>query len=252
MLNENQKKLFRHFMSTCEDVGCSKGDLKKILSHLAYCKAGQTTEIEDRWDVSLLKGQPDYSIYESVEYLAEAWACWSMYSRKHLLKIQKSKCLQDLKFKSVVDLGCGLGYTTASLKQIFGAEEVIGTNVGGSFQAKFVELMAKRNGFQVNAEPSDKHPRLVFASEYFEHFERPIEHLDHVLKKWKPDCMIIANTFTSPSAGHFRTYRLLDFHESGSSVSRIFNGYLRKAGYYRLLTHFWNNRPSVWEKRRET
>ena len=108
-------------------------------------------------------------------------------------------------------------------------------------------------GFTVVTDPQPE-TDFVFASEYFEHFQRPIEHLRDVLRVAEPKHLVIANAFGSKSIGHFDIYldeeNLFDSRQVlGASVGRLFNDVLRKNGYATVKTEFWNNRPAVWRRR---
>ena len=92
--------------------------------------------LEDRWYESLTTNVPDYSVYSSPYYFCEVWMCWSKYSRRYLKDIQSTTSMsnksivQDMvDVNTVLDLGCGFGYTTAGLKDIFPNANVYGTNI---------------------------------------------------------------------------------------------------------------------------
>ena len=88
---------------------------------------------------------------------------------------------------------------------------------------------------------------LIFASEYFEHFDRPIEHLIDVLDNSKPKYMLIANTFNGKAIGHFNQYYHLGETYSGKEISKKFNNTLRDYGYEKVKTKCWNSRPAYWK-----
>jgi SAM-dependent methyltransferase len=202
-------------------------------------------ELEQRWYESLKTGAPDYSVYEHDYFLTEAWACWAVYSRKYV----KAVARLGLDVQSVADLGCGIGYTTAALKEVFPHAVVCGTQIEGSTQFKVAEQLGQRHGFAVYGAvqgPVD----LVFASEYFEHFQRPIEHLENVLNVAAPKFLVIANAFGSTSIGHFNVYLWRDKPIVNYQIGRLFNDALRRSGYEMLPTGFWNNRPTVWRRTR--
>lgn len=150
----------------------------------------------------------------------------------------------------VVDLGCGFGYTTAALKESFPEACVVGTNIRDTLQWKVARKVGLEKGFTVGSSPKDvgKRADLVFASEYFEHFQKPIEHLEDVLHRLEPRSMVIANSFGSRSVGHFDEYLHEGSTISNKAVGRSFNRYLRSKGYRLMETGFWNGRPAVWEK----
>ncbi len=146
--------------------------------------------------------------------------------------------------KSVADLGCGIGYTTAALKELFPAATVYGTQILGTFQHNVAAEVGRRKGFAIYPEvtgPTD----LIFASEYFEHFQRPIEHLLTVIETCRPKYLVIANSFGSHSIGHFDAYIVGPDHEHlfeeaipNTAIGRQFNDVLRNGGYQRMTTTF--------------
>ena len=89
---------------------------------------------------------------------------------------------------------------------------------------------------------------LIFASEYFEHFEKPIEHLSDVLRNIDPRYMLIANTFNGKAVGHFNSYVHHNKKYDGKTISKMFNDTLRQHGYEKIETNCWNNRPNYWKK----
>lgn len=215
--------------------------------------------LQVRWYNSLrVKGRPDYSVYDAPEYIGDLWACWSVYSRKYLREIRKPRAGFPRGIAAalpqtglVVDLGNGLGASTAALKEIFPRARVVGTNVPNSAQWKVAEGMAAAYGFEMFTDPKQigSFANLVFASEYFEHFDSPIEHLNHVLKSLQPRALLLANSFTQDAIGHFDFYRTGAGEKTdGRATSRAFSKRLEEAGYRKQKTGVWNNRPALWLK----
>ena len=222
----------------------------------------QLDAILQQWYTSLKVGIPDYSVYGVDEYIAELWACWKVYSRTHLRNIQKPKSLlthsissQHQDSKVIVDLGCGFAYTTASIKQIFPKADVYGTNLDGTLQMKVARTMAADYGFTMKGDPSEigKQVDLAFASEYFEHFDKPLDHLDYIIETINPKAMMIANAFGPIAIGHFREYDVKQ--EDGTYIKvdakatgKLFNKKMVDLGYTKVKTKLWNNRPAYWVK----
>jgi len=201
-------------------------------------------DVERRWYASLDAGEPDYGVYDDDEYLAEAWACWRIYSRKYLRAIRDALDLGSV--ESVADLGCGVGLTTAALSEMFPSAIVTGTNLD-SVQARIARRLAERYGFRV--EPTLAtigHADVVFASEFFEHIEQPITYLASVLDTLTPRVLLVANTFGQRAIGHFDSYLVEGERLDGAATSRRFGQILRSRGYERVETKFWNNRPAYW------
>ena len=207
--------------------------------------------LEARWYESLEKDSPDYSVYENKLFISNVWACWILYSRKYLLQVQKSALYESIKgrVRGVADLGCGFGYTTAALKEMFPGARCVGTNFKDSLQFKFAERITLERKFEVTSDLKRiQHSDIVFASEYFEHIERPMEHLREVVTIANPKILIIANAFNTRATGHFISYRDGNEIIPGEKIGRAFNGELRRLGYKTIKCGFWNNRPMVWAK----
>ncbi len=217
--------------------------------------------IENEWYESL-KTSPNYSLYDDLMLLPDLWACWKIYSRNYILAMANPKTLAkrdsennfiELKsivddvgdIKKVIDVGCGIGYTTLALQELFPNAKVYGTNFINGFQYK----LCTKIGVDVKGDVSEVGEcDLVFASEYFEHFENPIEHLNHIVNTCNPKYLIIANSFGTTSMGHFfeHTYNLDKLPSKG--FGRIFNNELRNLGYKKVNTNCFNNRPTYWKK----
>lgn len=218
-------------------------------------------ELLERWYASLSTPNPDYTVYGEDEYIAELWACWKVYSRTHLLNIQKDKCLPAGSItdahrgaEKIVDLGCGFAYTTAAVKQIFPNARVYGTNLDGTLQMDVARTMAKDYGFTMAGDPQQiaGPTDLVFASEYFEHMDRPLQHLDTVLETLQPKALLIANAFGPIAIGHFSEYYIYDNTNfppvAAKKTGALFNSRMKRHGYTAVKTKLWNNRPSYWVK----
>ena len=211
-------------------------------------------EIESRWYDSLKAGSPDYTVYDDPYMLVEVWACWVMYSRKYIGLLDKPGqtqygSLRDAlgNINSIADIGCGCAYTTSAWKQAYPDADVLGTQVCGSPQFEIATNMGAQHGFRIIG-ALEEHADLVFASEYFEHWEAPVEHLEEVLSKASPKALIIANAFGSKSVGHFDVYKDRGVDYTPKAISKKFNGALRNHGYSLVKTKFWNGRPTVWIK----
>lgn len=201
-------------------------------------------QLELDWYNSLEKNEPVYSYYSKPEMVIETWCCFHLYSKKYLDLIKKLN-FDKSQIKTITDIGCGVGFSTSYLKDIFPNADVYGTNVRGT-QFDIATELGQKNNFKIidSVNELDKID-LIFASEYFEHFEKPIEHLKEVLNK-KPKMLIIANAFGSKSFGHFNTYYHNDKAISNKTIGRLFNQALKFYGYKLVKTGFWNNRPNVW------
>jgi len=211
--------------------------------------------LERQWYTALSAGEIDWSVYNADEYLEELWYCWNTYSKQYLNSIVRSgmvNCASVFsamgEIKGVVDLGCGIGYSTARLKQLYPSAAVFGTNFKGTPQAKVAEKLSGKYGFSIvsNVDEISMPIDLVFASEYFEHIQNPLDHLREIVQHLCPKYFIIANAFNTKATGHFTVYQETICQ---SKISRIFWKALRELGYEKVKTKLWNNRPTFWRKR---
>jgi hypothetical protein len=219
----------------------------------------QMKDLENRWYASLETGTPDYSVYSDAYYFCEVWMCWSKYSRRYLKEINAPKSMFGKSIveyignvDNVVDLGCGFGYTTVGMKELFPNSNVYGTNLKDSYQYKMATELGDKHNFKIieNLTQVEKPgTSLFFASEYFEHFDRPIEHLIDVIEQGSPTYMLIANTFNGRAIGHFNQYKDGTEVYDGKQMGRLFGKTLRKYGYESVTTDCWNNRPAFWQKK---
>jgi len=212
--------------------------------------------LEERWYQSSCT---DFSVYDDDYYFIDIWLCFVNFSRKYLRSLVKPNTLNDYgnnsfidiskNVRTVIDLGCGVGYSTASLKQLYPNSVVTGTNLENTKQWKFCQYMSKRYNFNLCSDINNLHQEqdLVFASEYFEHIKNPIQHLNEVLRL-NPKMLVLANAFNTVALGHFTEYLHDGEVIDQKFMSKIFNKHLRDSGYIKLKTKFWNNRPNVWIK----
>lgn len=271
LVNQLTSKSIMFFLERCKRIGIPDDELETIYAiaqtSVKYYTGSGTVRVQMRewqvlertWYQSLADGNPWYKIYGAKYYIADLWACWVVYSRKYLKSLYDCKALgdhsimQDLSLvTSVADLGCGVGITTAALAQMFpkASCNIYGTNLLGTQQADFCLSMSKEYNFNLQQDVAliGRKCDLVFASEYFEHFYKPIEHLQYIIANLNPDYLITANAFGTKSIGHFDCYmvegRLLD----AKQTARAFSNAMHMHGYNKVKTRLWNNRPAYWRK----
>ena len=268
ILDTKPSELFDYFLAICKILGEDTTKIRDVVkTSKAYYQADESTRnemrpmqvLENRWYKSLAEGVPDYSIYAADQYIPDMWACWELYSSRYLRAIRYSRALLSKKsivddlgdINSVVDLGCGIGFTTAALAELFFRAKVTGTNLDMTAQMGFARTMGRQHNFNVVADirKIDAPVDLVWASEYFEHFHSPIEHLIEVLDILQPRALLIANSFTVHSIGHFDNYLVGDtLTVTNKNISRLFNDVLRERQFVAIETNLRNNRPAYWKR----
>jgi SAM-dependent methyltransferase len=266
ILSEKPGVAIETFLVRCKRLGLDTNKMKSIATRSIEYYMGDkkkrgalriSQRLENEWYESLKTGKPYWGVYGTDYYVADLWACWVVYSRRYLLSILSKNSMPDgsMVYKtfgevnSIADLGCGIGYTTAALKQIFPQAHVIGTNFPDIPQTNFAINLGNQYGFNVVPEISHINNKvdLLLASEYFEHIPAPIDHLIEVIDTLRPKNMLIANAFTARSIGHFPQYMVNGQMVDGKATSRLFNNELRNRGYEKVKTKLWNNRPSYWK-----
>jgi trans-aconitate methyltransferase len=203
----------------------------------------------NRWQESL-KTTPDYSVYADKKYLMEVWACYYIYSRTYINNIVK-KMPELSEYNTLVDLGCGTGLTTTHFTHVFPKLKIFGTQLKDTAQWDIAEWVSKESNFVLSENTkSIGNIDVAFASEYFEHFENPIEHLYEVVEDINPKMFIIANSFNTVGLGHFEKYEHENVIVDQKDISKKFNKSMRDFGYIKHPSvKFWNNRPAVWSKK---
>lgn len=264
VLDERPSVAIESYLNDCASLGADREVLRdtalRTIKHLSGdSEQREQTELgqrlERRWYDALSAGPPDWDVYATDYYLAELWACWVVYSRNYLRGLtrpaqvgSRSFCEHAAPVRRVLDLGCGVGLTTAALTQVFPDAQVVGTNLDGTRQIELARKLAERYGFRIDTEPSGP-VDLVFASEYFEHFPSPVRHLQDVLRAASPRAMLIANSFGTRAIGHFPRYFVRGQWKDGTATKREFAAELRASGYVKVRTSFWNNRPTYWRRK---
>lgn len=258
LLSHNRRQGLAYFEYLLRAAGIKEAEriVRAAYDGIVDNPNGELKNIQERWYEALRgTGEPDYSVYEPDLYLAEVWLCWFMYPRPYLRDMQKSKSLPPdgiigslAGTKTIVDLGNGLGATSAALRMLFPEARIIGTNVPDSAQMRMGELLAQAYQFEMVEDVSqiDGPIDLVFASEYFEHFPNPTEHLNEIVKEIQPSRWLIANTFGGDSIGHFDEYEVDGEIIHGSKMGRPWGNAMRSHGYEKVKTNMWNNRPMYY------
>jgi trans-aconitate methyltransferase len=151
---------------------------------------------------------------------------------------------------SFVDIGCGISYSTCAIKTLLPNAKAYGINLKNTKQWKLCEVMAKKHDFNLieSVHEIGHNVDFVFASEYFEHIQNPTKHIKEIIDAISPKYFIIANAFNTHSIGHFKTYEYENEIVDQSKISAIFNKFLVKNGYEKVLCKMWNNKPTIWKK----
>lgn len=166
-----------------------------------------------KWLESLETGEPDFSVYGEDDYLNDLFICWKSFSRRYLMMIRKFfNENPDESIKHVLDMGCGVGYTTIALSEIFPDAIIYGENLKDTLQYQIMkDLLGDNERIKIvdekNFTQKVKHVDFIFGSDFFEHIQEPIDMLILLLETYMPKYFVFANSFTTREAtGHFKEY----------------------------------------------
>tara|TARA_R110000822_G_scaffold55455_9_gene140999 strand:- start:2660 stop:3439 length:780 start_codon:yes stop_codon:yes gene_type:complete len=204
------------------------------------CKSTNRVKVlEKQWYDSMPK--PDYSVYSHENYFIDVFLCWAMYSRRYITKMGKHDMFQNL--NTIVDLGCGPGFTTDALNEVFNPKRTVGTNIKNTWQWTH----ARNIGVEIveNIKEVDTQIDLIVAFEYFEHVPNPIEHLKEILAHCQPEFFAIRNEFIHDAIGHF--------FKNDKALRTLFNNTMKSYGYIDLKNSkghnlFFGGSPRIWQK----
>jgi SAM-dependent methyltransferase len=248
LLKASTREMLDDFARRCKALHIEELELvetaQRTIKHLRSSKTDRAQSAPTEALMTKWYEKNDLAIYRERAYLAELLACFVCYSRVHIKQIRNvvEKPL------TVLDLGGGIGYSTATLAQLYPQARCFYYDLQDTFQAKFAEELANDYNFYPVYSLLDL-PTTVdvgFASEYFEHFDDPVQHLNAILNFCKPRHFFIANSFNAKAVGHFDLYWHGYEPIMPTNIGRVFNKVMRKQ-YLTVATRFWNNRPQYWQ-----
>ena len=232
---------------------------------MAFTNGDESRKVEPLWalwDQVVARERDVSEVYRAPSYLSDAWASWAGYTRTRLREAFGARFVDGGLLnavpdpKVIVDLGNGLGLSTRALSEAYPGALVAGTNLPGSVQYALAEAnsMGRFGQFKCVIEVDEwisgngfERADIVVAMEYFEHFERPLQHLHGILTTLSPRVLLVANSFKLGAVGHWPAY----FIEGRGTVTprqagTTFWNALREYGYERRESEVWNNRPAFW------
>ena len=252
-LKEKPQVLFEYFLKDYGNLFSIDAD---------ECRAIRKTdkifqELSAKWydDLANKDTRNIYEVYNHDYYFIDVFNCFVEYSRDYIKRVIKSSHFEELKTaKVIVDIGCGISYSTCLLKQLFPEAKVYAINLRDTKQWKFCEVMSERFNFNLieSITEIDESVDILFASEYFEHIYNPIEHVDYIIDTVNPKHMIIANSFNTWGMGHFIEYDVYGRIVNQEKISKMFNQHLKRRHYDNIKCKIWNNKPLIWKRNDES
>lgn len=242
----NKASLIEKFSTTYKTIHPTRNLLKGSQQRLE--------QLRTEWYEHLRADDMDaaYNIYSYDDYLVDTLDCYINYSREYIKRIHKSLVAYELvrDCSSVIDVGCGIGYSTVALTQLLPNAKVYATNIKNTKQWAFCEELAAEYNFTLleNVYQAEKHIDVVFASEYFEHMSNPAAEFKAIVTRLTPKIVVVASSFNTQSIGHFVKYQHEGIAVPETQISRLFNTFVSNCGYERVPCSFWNNKPLLWQR----
>lgn len=191
---------------------------------------------------------PSYlmSQYDSRWYALTLIDCFCDYTAKNAKAFAS---WWEYRTGTILDLGGGIGASTALLEDLAGAEVVFHSYGEGPQLTIARDLIGASTSVVTRDEKAllrEVRPTAVFACELFEHVRDPFRLLADITEA-EVDVICCANSFGAYDFGHWRTY---DDGRGGEiprdSMGREFAKELRLLGWRKDPAAFWNGRPSIW------
>ena len=201
-----------------------------------------------------------FTRYASWHYLYAGLNCFDRFSKPSAFYAQQY--LGRKKIKTIVDVGAGIGLSTMLLADLFPEAKVYYNNISPSLQHSFFEshkfYRTKCSGITPN-EPefiTEKEMLqhgsfdMLFASEYFEHFEDPMKQTDFLLTGCGFKYLVVNNSFGVKAYGHFDEFKVSTEAKplAPKQMSKLWLKTVR-SWYDELDVKCWNGRPKIFAKR---
>jgi hypothetical protein len=196
----------------------------------------------------------DMEMYAAIEFVIHAFHCWHFYSKHSVRKAVKWFGQYAPGVQSILDVGAGIGATTAQLAQDMPDRSLYYANLEGwqwDASASLFSMLDLPNLSMVRDELSVA-ADAVIAMEYMEHFKDPITESRRLLSNPRVQVYFDASSFTIKSAGHWSHYMVDGYQVEPTRIRRLFNTALREMGFVPAQNvipdcrSFWNNLPAVW------
>ncbi len=198
--------------------------------------------VDEEWK----RNYKNFDKYYTYEYVYVALNCFKKYSKNSVFKT--FEYLGSEKINKILDLGAGIGLTTNLLQDLFPNSEVYYLNLEKSIQNDFFEKIKKEKIKIINNEEDlyNNSFDIVFASELFEHIEKPIELLEKTMKICNK-YYVTSNAFGPEAYGHFTSYFIDDVVASPREASKKFLKTIREE-FEDMKIKTWNSRPRIFKK----
>jgi SAM-dependent methyltransferase len=140
-----------------------------------------------------------------------------------------------LKRTSAIDLGAGCGLSTQKLALYL--PKVVYNNFSARQLAVALSLGLKQKIIAADCCDIRQHFDIIFAFEFFEHFQKPLKAFELIVKNIKPKMIFMQNSFGAFGYGHFKEYEINGKIYSNKTAGAAFNEALKKLGYTLIKKH---------------
>ena len=231
-------------------------------SELIYGKELDKATIEEYLNVDYLEatrrwvasGHTDFSVYNDPVYLASIITSYFHLSagttRNAIFELRRMypDCWTKLK---VLDDYNGLGLSTRDFIKAGFNKAYFYNDV--ALQKEIFWKIINEDKLPVNkfVEDVDRSGRYdaVLSCEVLEHYKKPEEYLDEVLRLIKPrGLFIFSSGFANMHTGHFPEYEIKGKMVPIRKAGRCIKGLLEERGFERLNIKCWNGKPKFYQR----
>ena len=144
--------------------------------------------------------------------------------------IELFKCMP--KFSTAIDMGAGIGLSTAMIADETGAD-ITYNNMDGMQQHVANQLFYKKFNFITgNALDINEDFEAVFCFEFFEHFSSPLDAFKRIAKNTKCKYIFMQNSFGGFGYGHHNQYTIEGKNVSNKVAGKEFIERIQRLGWH--------------------
>jgi SAM-dependent methyltransferase len=212
--------------------------------------------LTEKWFAYYEPQHLEYEMYASPEYAVSAYFCYATQSKAHIRQLAKWIDRYCSPGQRILDVGAGIGATSALLQDLLPHHQVFYSNLPG-YQQTAAELLFEKTGSKVQIVEDDTGigASVVLALEYMEHFEEPALEMQRLLSPPSVRVFADVSSFQFSCAGHWSTYKFGGVRAGRKQARRHYNEAIRNLRFtsaHKVIEGtkpFWNNRPAVWLRR---
>ena len=209
----------------------------------------KTKIMTDQWIDSLERGNPDWELYHTKDYVSDTVLCYIVLSRACIKNTFKFFEVNDIPIKNLkwFDDYNGLGFTTADILE----KEVKDVNFFNDVeeQIKVLQRLSEHFNYQMPHNDLDRSGKydVVCSFEVTEHYQEPDDYIDKICSMVNDDGYLAISWTTVMFLGHFFEYKINGKVVNGQNFGREISKRIRKNGFVKIGKAI-NQKPYIFKK----